>query len=967
MRERTRPPSSRERAPGPLAQPLGAWAVLLLVCAAFAAPPAALAQGVFGKNKIQYEARDWRVLRTPHAEIFYYSEEESLAREVAVLAESTCAAFDTTFQLELTSPIPILLYASHQDFQQTNAAQGFISEGVGGLTELIKGRVLIPHVGSRHRLAWVTRHELVHAYMLIKLGRVMKEKKNFRMHMPPLWFIEGLAEFLSTQWDSQAEGLLRDAVVSNQAYPVTESYPITGTVLMYKEGQSFLDFLAKRHSRRHVLDILENWWRGDSFEAVFEFVFGEPLATLDREWFAELKRRYYPAIATRFYTEEQARTLTDGLSFNLAPTVFDAPSDSGYRYFYLSAREGAVSLMLGTVEGAKIRSKRLLRGGYSSKFESLHLFRTQLGVSRHGLVALVAQRGGRDVLHVYDALARRLLHTWSIPGVTALASPTWLAGDSLIVVSGQREGGQVDLFRVRVADGQASALTDDPFEEQDPSAHPSRRRVVYSCDRDGGERGFHHLYELDLETGARRRLTSGAWSDRDPEWSPDGGRLAFRSDRSGTDDLYLWRPSAAAESGPGAEWLEWSGAVDRSEPGEVRRLTRLLGTAQDPSWLPDGRGLLFASQSRLTYHVYEMPVPSDEEGWQPESTGAGLLAWPAAERWEGESGDYRPRFGIDIAQNGVALDPTLGAAGAGQIALSDMLGNQVVYFYLSNDAEDLGSFLDGMEVGATYFNQSRRMNYGAGLFRLTRLYDVRLDVVRRERRVGGLLLASYPISKFERIEGSFVLRYAQDHLVQGSRFLDVWLASNFLSYIRDNVRWTEAGATDGMRWNLSGGYTRDLTTGSGDFFTLAADTRIYREPAPRVISATRVLAQLSFGDDPQLYYLGGRFDLRGHPRRSLIGTRALLAQQEFRFPLLRRLQLGFPAAWEFPPIQGALFYDFALAGEPGRRSETRGTLGAGMFIGGGYFPALRLDFYRNYANGRPLEGVESSFRLIFNF
>jgi hypothetical protein len=98
-----------------------------------------------------------------------------------------------------------------------------------------------------------------------------------------------------------------------------------------------------------------------------------------------------------------------------------------------------------------------------------------------------------------------------------------------------------------------------------------------------------------------------------------------------------------------------------------------------------------------------------------------------------------------------------------------------------------------------------------------------------------------------------------------------------------------------------------------------------------------------------------------------VGTRALVAQQEFRFPFLRRLQLGFPARWEFPPILGAVFYDFGIAGDPGEHSETRSTLGAGMFIGGGYFPALRLDFYRNYVNGTPVEGIESSFRLIFNF
>jgi hypothetical protein len=121
-------------------------------------PGPATAQGLYGQNKVQYEKLQWRHLRTPHVEIYFYAEEERLARELAAIAESTCVEYDTTFRMRPRNPIPILTFSSHQAFQRTNATPGFISEGTGGLTELIKGRVLIPHNGSRHRLVWVTRH-----------------------------------------------------------------------------------------------------------------------------------------------------------------------------------------------------------------------------------------------------------------------------------------------------------------------------------------------------------------------------------------------------------------------------------------------------------------------------------------------------------------------------------------------------------------------------------------------------------------------------------------------------------------------------------------------------------------------------------------------------------------------------------------------------------------------------------------
>lgn len=946
MRSRGMRPEARLGARRARAIRLASWfpALGALVALACVSSPAR-AQILFGKNKVQYERRDWFTLRTPHTEIFFYPDEEGLAREVASVAESTCAEYDTVYAVTPKHLIPILLFSSHQAFQQTNAARGLISESTGGLTELIKGRVLIPHTGSRSRLVWVTRHELAHAYMLEKLSRVLREHHKYRYSLPPLWFVEGLAEFLGTHWDSQAEGLLQDAVVSGVALPVNQSGPITGTVLMYKEGQSFLLYLAQRYSKRHVMNLLDNWWKGEDFNEIFRLTFGRSVVALDDEWFQSLKRDYYPRIASRHWPAERARRLTSGSSFNLAPACLDQAPDSSYRFAFLSAGEGATDLEMATVRGGKVTEERLLRGGFSARFESFHLFRSRIGASAVGRIALVSQRGGRDVLHLYDVAQRRVVATWAPPGIVSLSSPSWLPGDSAVVIVGQRPNGQIDLFRVRASDGNTTALTDDPFEEQDPTVNPDGRRVVFASDRQGGAEGLHHLYELDLASGKLVNLTSGAHNERDPAWSPDGTTLVFRSDREGIDDLYLWRD------------------------GRVKRLASFLGPSSTPTWRPDGRAILFTAESRLTFHVHELPVREElsDSGWVTEPVDQGLREWPPLAHSTEPAGPYRRRLGLDVAQNGVALDPSLGAAGAGQIAVTDLLGDETLYLFLSNDSENFGSFLDGFEAGLTYFNQGQRLNYGGGLFRLTRVYDPDLDVVRRERRVGGLLIASYPFNKFTRLEGSFVLRYAQDHFLRDGRFEDLWLASNFLTLVHDNSRWTEMGPSGGVRCNLSGGFTRDLTSGSGDYFTTTADLRGYVEPVRHIVSATRLLLQDSFGDDAQRFYLGGRYNLRGYDRRFLNGKHTALVQQEFRFPLWRGLRLGFPVPWEVPAISGALFADAATAGDKDERFEKRASFGVGVYLGGGYFPTLRWNFIRRHDFVKLEKSTITQFVVGFNY
>lgn len=925
-------------------------AALVLVAAGIGAPVGpARAQGLFGKNKVQYDHLEWQVLRTEHVEVYFYPAEEELARTLAAIAESTCVEFDATFRMRPRRRIPILTYASHQAFQQTNATPGFISEGTGGLTELIKGRVLIPHTGSHHRLVWVTRHELVHAYMLEKIAQVNKAAKKYRGAWPPLWFTEGLAEFLSTTWDPTAEGLLQDAVVNGVALPVTKSWNIEGTVLMYKEGQSFLEFAAERYGgRMRILDLFEHWTEGATFAEVWEKTFDEKLEDVDEAWFESIKRRYYPKVATRRPVKEVARPVTCcGETFDLAPAVLppSAPGDSAFRLSYLSARDGAVELRLRVERGGRVESdRRLLRGGFSPRFESFHFFRSRLGASRDGRIALVAQHGGRDVLHLVDPDRGEVLRTFSFPGITGLASPTWVAGDSLLVVVGQAEDGRTDLYRVRLADGTITALTRDAADDDDPSAHPTRPYVVFASDRASGGRGDHALFGYDLETGAIEPLTAGPADDRRPTWSPDGTTLAFLSDREGIDDLWLWRD------------------------GKVQRASRFLGPAYDPAWHPGGKALVFAGQAGWSFHLYEVPLSPVDSLWQDEDPRADAGPPPPVARAVEPTEPYRRRLSLDIAQSLVALDPALGAAGGGGlVALSDVLGNEGLYLFLSNDASSLGGFLDGMEFGVTYFNRSQRLNYGIGVFRLSRIYDVDFDLFRRERRLGGTLLAAYPLSKFTRLEATAVLRHAQDHLLRSGEFRDLWLLSNFLAFVHDDARFTFHGAAGGQRLNVTAGFTRDLSTGTGDDVSLALDARVYRSLVKDVVWAHRAVVRASSGDDPERSYLGGPYALRGWDRRVLAGTKAVFAQSEIRFPILARTRLGAPLPIEFPRVNAALFADAAAAGEVGQPFRRLGAVGAGIFVGGGYFPVLRLDFVKRTDLRRIEARTRTQFTIGYSF
>ena len=86
--------------------------------------------------------------------------------------------------------------------------------------------------------------------------------------------------------------------------------------------------------------------------------------------------------------------------------------------------------------------------------------------------------------------------------------------------------------------------------------------------------GRMKIYTIDLAAGQVTTLTrDGDWQDEQARWSPDGRRIAFKSTRGGSYNLY----------------------VMNADGGNVTRLTNHAGNDHDPSWLPDGQSLVFAS------------------------------------------------------------------------------------------------------------------------------------------------------------------------------------------------------------------------------------------------------------------------------------------------------------------------------------------------------------------------------------
>lgn len=505
----------------------------------------------FGRNKVQYQARDFQVIETTHFDIYFYEEERVAAFDAARMAERIYGRLSRLLDHEFQRRKPIILYASQTDFQGTNALGGHIDESTGGVTESLRDRVILPLTGSYAEFEHVLAHELVHAFQfdILKRTAVQRSTSPFAF-IPSLWFMEGMAEYLSVgRIDEKTTAWMRDAALSGYLRTVGEMDRFND-FLSYRFGQSLWNYIGTRWGDEAIGDLLK---RSAAIgpQRGFREVLGIGLQELSRDWHEAVRAAHLPGVRRARNVDEVARRVTDHrfpTGREKSPSyIAPALSPDGTRLAYLSDLGHDLysffDLYLADAEsGDPIR--KLAGSARNGDFESLRYLSSSAEFSPDGRrVAFVAKRGGRDVLYVVDVESGDIVRERE-PALNGLQSPSWAPDGTRIVFTGLL-GGISDLFVWDMRSNEVNRLTDDRYAQLHPAWSPDGRTIAYATDA-GPETDLETLtfgplrVELmDFASRERRSLPGQAGMAVNPVWSPDGGTIAYISTRTGTFNVFL--------------------------------------------------------------------------------------------------------------------------------------------------------------------------------------------------------------------------------------------------------------------------------------------------------------------------------------------------------------------------------------------------------------------------------------------
>ena len=1014
--------------------------ITLLLAAVVSAPASAQ---YFGRNKVQYRTFDFEVLKTEHFDVYFYPEEREAAQMAGRMMERWHARLDRIFDHTLRGRQPLILYAAHPHFEQTNAIPGQIGEGTGGVTEALRRRIVLPLGGPLADSDHVLGHELVHAYQFdITTDRDAGGQGGLPGALRlPLWFVEGMAEYLSVgHIDPHTAMWMRDAALQERLPSIPdlnnpEYFP-------YRWGQAFWSYVAGRWGDEIVPLLLREASRVGSPEQAIENELGIKVEELTAQWHAALRAATEPVARERQPAERIAQILTPerdlGGEVNLAPAL----SPDGRFVAFLSERGiFSIDLYIADTETGEIVD-RLSRSALDPHLSSLQFINSAGAWNADGSrFAFAVIKSGRPWLSIYDVAARRTEREILLPDVDEAFNPTWSPDGRRVAISGMT-GGLTDLFVLDLESGQMERLTSDAFTDLQPSWSPDGRTLAFATDRftsnlDTLAIGHYRLALLDLQTRAIQPVRGFENAKHlNPQWADEGRTIYFLSDRGGVTNAY--RLDVA------------SGAIRQSTDLQTG-ISGITATSPALSAALKANRLAFSVYERGAHRIYTatddaviaglplQPEPAQNAAVlppverRPAVQVAAMLNAPQAglpPEGVGEVVDYDPSLQLDmIGQPTIAVGrDRFGTFGGGGIALSfsDMLGDHNLLTAIElNSSFNTGMSWKDIGAVAAYTNMRRRLNWGgyaqqapyrAGAARIrtgtiqgTPVVIEDTIIFRQTSRAVGAGL-SYPFNQAQRVEFSAGYRNITfDQQFESLTFSaitgELLQEEEFSESLGDALHFADVtaalvydtsifGATSpvlGQRYRLEA----SPIAGTINYTTFLADYRRYFMPVQFYTFAVRGLhfgRYGSGGEDDRLtpLFIGypnlvrgydvGTFDASecgfdpegGCPAFDrLIGSRLLVANAEFRFPLLRPFGLRSNPYGPLP-VEVALFADAGVAWTSEISPEFAGgdreavtSAGVALRLNAFGFAVLEFDFVKPFQ--RPDRGWLFQFSLAPGF
>ena len=861
----------------------------------------------FGINKVQYQSFEWKYLETKNFDVYFYNNSNYLAHFAAVEAEKALQSIQSFLKYRINRRVPLIVYNSHNEFQQTNVIGSYLPEGVGGVTELFKNRVVVPYMGDWEQFRHVIHHELVHAVLndMFYGGTFQSAMTSGNLRQIPLWMNEGLAEYLSQYgYDQQTDMFMRDISLSEN---LTGGLENLNGYMAYRGGQTFYWYVAEKYGKERIADLINRLRIQGNVNSTFQSTFNLSLEDFSEQWEKDLKKYYWPDIDKFQSAETFSSRITNHKKeynfYNSSPAI----SPDGERMAYISDDGGLLGVFTRSLD-KKDDKHELITSLREQDFEELNILTPGISWNPKGThLAISAKSGGEEAIYIVDA--KNGDYDKLKFGIQSITSVNWSPDGKYLAFIGS-PGEQTDIYIYNMDTKKIQNLTNDVFTDKNPVWPNDSKKIYFISDRgenatinytndnflmwkydykqsdiytldietkqikritnspknnktsiaisaDGNkmlyvsdENGIGNIYEMNLLTGATKPKTNSLSSISQLSLSKDGNKLLFSSLTGGGYDIFLFRfpfdKNLANDTLPITKFRTQLLEKDKIQK-ELADTNKTGSLAQTEQHLTSyGDFVLDFSRQELVKANPDVINNDTQTEFENSYSDIEDQIFPVH--------DYKIKFSTDAVLGNPWYNTYSGFQGAAQMLFSDVLGDHQIYAqaYFLNDLNN-SSFLVQYSYLPTIIDYSFTAYHSA----VYAYSDI--NTWYRFRNWGLAINASYPLDLFNRVEGGLSwMNVTKENIYEvGYGNLSRMLFVPEIKYVHDNTLWAGFGPHQGSRYNIDLKGSPKLSSSGISFITLTGYFRQYVPVTNYMSLALRAAAGKSFGANPRNFFLGG--------------------------------------------------------------------------------------------------------------
>lgn len=526
------------------------------------------AQDTYGKNRIQYQNFNWSVISTDNFDIYYYPQSKKAALLAAKYAEFEFDRITDLMGYAPYSRIKLIIYATHSDLIQSNIGLSSQQVFIGAYTVFTKNRVEVAFNGIQSDF----QREIGKGVSTMIINEMMYSgnfkdilQSTFALSIPE-WYLSGLVAFLNEGWSVERDDQIRDLFSSKRIRKPNRFIGQDAAIV----GHSFWNYVSEKYGKGNISNILNETKYFRNHEKAFSSVLNIKYKTLVKEWREYYQKQTQFALDTFQMPGKEKRIIKNTSDNAIYSSIRISPD--GSRLAFVQNTGGRYKVIVKNLKTG--RKYVVYRGGYVSYDQKVDFQMPVVAWRGNNKVGVVSVKHDKMKLVTYDirqqienGKERLKLEISNFFDIHYSLKQTYRGiykhfkqvndfdfndDGSYIVISGENNLGQSDVFIYNLRNNNITQITNDVYDDMHPVFMPNTiKSFVFNSNRpmdtlmpkqnqDYRKLKYTHdifLYNQDSSKTIAKRLTNSPFNEINPRINKDGN-IYFLSDRNGINSLY---------------------------------------------------------------------------------------------------------------------------------------------------------------------------------------------------------------------------------------------------------------------------------------------------------------------------------------------------------------------------------------------------------------------------------------------